>query len=699
MPLIFLFTCSICFISFAKFRSPWIQSPNRVNTYDMDALKADPAFAGKTNDALFKKLHDTFYDGRRQNFGDQNHQYYFHSPYLVFEPITSTSESRDAVWDPIKFFNVYGYSYCSWASACWTGIMEGFGYEARRWSLMGYHSVAEVYYNGGWHYFDTDLGGWGADPSGSVYSLDWVSKNPAAYMALPISQTSKSPASAGYFFNNDPAIAQEIANRYSGSTATHDVYNLGHDMSLCLRQGEYITRYWDIVNQADIISGTSWTIPTPNGRPAWSEGAIVYQPSLVSSSTDYLDGVYEESGIVQTATGLSSPSGGYAIFAVHSPYLLSKFTITESHTGGVTLAISTDLGNNWTNISAGLVSQAKGIYDFLVKMTLAPGAVLNTLKFETIFMFNAGTYPKLIAGTNNMKFYKYDATEELTYLENASSLGKLLTFNAPANGRFTHLSVAANFVRGVPPNTNDVVEVKAGNNPASLAQLAVNEQDFNTWTPSAADWEGGQNINIVKHALPSGSTQACVQVNRLNGTINYTKTLVRCYYDVVNGLTSTPSPVTITHAFNTASGEVTRTTTINASDFGANNFASYSVNAAGLTANTWVKMEVPSGAATQLHPAAAREQNSIDLVVSPNPFSREVRLEMRNVECGVRNYGIAIYNCNGKLVYSAIRIPNSRIHTWDARDMSGQSVPPGIYMVRLSSGTRDFVTKKILLVK
>lgn len=85
--------------------------------------------------------------------------------------------------------------------------------------------------------------------------------------------------------------------------------------------------------------------------------------------------------------------------------------------------------------------------------------------------------------------------------------------------------------------------------------------------------------------------------------------------------------------------------------------------------------------------------------VSPNPFCSEVKLEMRNVEFGMRNYGVAIYNCGGKLVYSAFGVPHSRIQTWDGKDFAGNPVPPGIYVARLIGDNRVLATEKLVLVR
>jgi hypothetical protein len=52
--------------------------------------------------------------------------------------------------------------------------------------------------------------------------------------------------------------------------------------------------------------------------------------------------------------------------------------------------------------------------------------------------------------------------------------------------------------------------------------------------------------------------------------------------------------VKITYDYYTAGGEEQKTATVQASDFGSNNYASFLIDATGLTKNRWVKMEVAS---------------------------------------------------------------------------------------------------------
>lgn len=78
-----------------------------------------------------------------------------------------------------------------------------------------------------------------------------------------------------------------------------------------------------------------------------------------------------------------------------------------------------------------------------------------------------------------------------------------------------------------------------------------------------------------------------------------------------------------------------------------------------------------------------------DFYAFPNPFYGEVRLEMRNVECGMRNFKFDIYDLCGKLVHSALHTPHSKILTWDGNDIAGHPVPAGLYLARFKDGEKS----------
>jgi hypothetical protein len=94
-----------------------------------------------------------------------------------------TNEST--VCDPIKLFNVYGYGFCSMASAGVKSLSRSVGLQGRGWGINT-HSVCEIQWDGAWHLLDASLINYFKKADGSVASVEeliaatneWYAKNP-----------------------------------------------------------------------------------------------------------------------------------------------------------------------------------------------------------------------------------------------------------------------------------------------------------------------------------------------------------------------------------------------------------------------------------------------------------------------------------------------------------------------------------------
>ena len=92
---------------------------------------------------------------------------------------------EDAVYDPIKMFNVYGYGICSLHSAHMDALSRAVGFPSRGWAING-HSVCEMNYDGAWHHFDSSLMHYFLKPDGTVAGIEdvfaavkeWYDKHP-----------------------------------------------------------------------------------------------------------------------------------------------------------------------------------------------------------------------------------------------------------------------------------------------------------------------------------------------------------------------------------------------------------------------------------------------------------------------------------------------------------------------------------------
>ncbi|MCL2645487.1 MAG: hypothetical protein FWD61_00610 [Phycisphaerales bacterium] len=76
--------------------------------------------------------------------------------------------------DPIKMFNVYGYSFCSVAASevCELGKIAGL--KCRGWAIRN-HNVMELGYDNSWHLFDASLINYFPKPDGTIASIEEVS--------------------------------------------------------------------------------------------------------------------------------------------------------------------------------------------------------------------------------------------------------------------------------------------------------------------------------------------------------------------------------------------------------------------------------------------------------------------------------------------------------------------------------------------
>jgi hypothetical protein len=112
-----------------------------------------------------------------------------------------------------------------------------------------------------------------------------------------------------------------------------------------------------------------------------------------------------------------------------------------------------------------------------------------------------------------------------------------------------------------------------------------------------------------------------------------------------------------------------------------------------------------SGGKTQYGPVMAGMKGTLSrdglmlLPNSPNPFSNETVIGYQT--SGAQRVSLKIYNISGQLVRTLLdgqQFPGLYHQNWDGRDIQGHSVPNGIYICRLNSGSKTY-TRKMTLVR
>jgi hypothetical protein len=186
--------------------------------------------------------------------------------------------NEQAVQDPIKIFNIYGYSFCSVASCDIECLARYVGLPARGWGINA-HSVPEVYWDGAWHLLDASLINYFPKKDGTIAGVeevraaitDWYDKHPeykgndAKLRAFQSGDGWKGWKQGPELLARCPfydaggqwpakthgwhSTMQEYDGRANGSRTGKAFlyeygYSQGYQVNVQLRRGERLTRNW-----------------------------------------------------------------------------------------------------------------------------------------------------------------------------------------------------------------------------------------------------------------------------------------------------------------------------------------------------------------------------------------------------------------------------------------------------------------------
>ncbi len=184
------------------------------------------------------------------------------------QPPVEYLQVENLVLDPIKEANVYGYSFCSVASASVQALARYSGLQARGWTING-HVVPEVFYDGKWHLLDASLITYFPGPDGKLLGVEEIVTGIKTWYAEHPEYRDNEAKLAEFMRNggwrNGPAVLAHCPfydengwlpaathgwystmQEYSGKTLFpyEAGYSQGYQVNIALRQGERLTRNW-----------------------------------------------------------------------------------------------------------------------------------------------------------------------------------------------------------------------------------------------------------------------------------------------------------------------------------------------------------------------------------------------------------------------------------------------------------------------
>jgi hypothetical protein len=369
------------------------------------------------------------------------------------------------VLDPIKLFNVYGYGFCSMASANVEALARAAGLKARGWGINA-HSVPEVYCDGAWRLLDASLINYFPKADGSLASVDeimaavreWHDKN-AGLKGNDAKLRAMQAAENWTGWKHGPDLLARCPfydeqgwwpakthgwyatmQEYDGSAGKGTKaflyeygYSQGYQVNIQLRPGEKLTRNWS--NQGLHVNMKEGDPPGCLKMKAGSD-ALVYTPKfgdlapgrIGNGTLEYdvpLKGVayrlalLEEENVEAQVACVADPlRPGTLVLRMPSSYAYLtgtlSFTASVGDGGSLIVSFSDNNGLNWKEVARLTASGEKKVdlnplvlrrYDYRLKFELrGRGTQLDALGLVHDIQHSQRPLPALDKGDNTITF-------------------------------------------------------------------------------------------------------------------------------------------------------------------------------------------------------------------------------------------------------------------------------------------------------
>ena len=422
--------------------SPKVLTPMQVDTTDLTAMvqgiyrNAHAVTDREKAEAIWRFF---LTDGRFVKPG-----IFYHIPGWSYE------EPMGEVLDPIKLVNTYGFGLCYQDAPLLQAVWNAGGFKyARVWFLTG-HTVAEVFYGGHYHYYDSDMMGYttvgeGSYKTSQVASVSQLSEDRSILLSKLQTPTQVLPGAVDSpWYNADVRAAAigDLADLFSTTKDNYaygfERYPQGHTMDFILRPGERLVRYY---NQPD--AALRYLPYTTDGRE-WHEFTKDYDTSLLVKngpksekdarrwSTGFIEYRPDEKALKSAVR--SDGEQVQADYSMPSPYVIigARFSMSLvlSSEQMISVETSIDDGHTWTQASTrrgpfsgrwevqpgilaksehGTFEAVSGSYGYKVRLTLHGAGVgmeknVSDLAMATDFEVNPRTLPVITAGPNVLHY-------------------------------------------------------------------------------------------------------------------------------------------------------------------------------------------------------------------------------------------------------------------------------------------------------
>jgi hypothetical protein len=336
-------------------------------------------------------------------------------------------EPMGEVLDPVKLLNSYGYGLCYQIAPLLEAVFKAGGFEdARVWFLTG-HTVTEVFYDGGYHYFDSDMMGYNPVGKGPLKQRRVASVHDLEQDGNIILSKVERPGDV-----DNPWYPADVRDGAMGGlaelfTTTKDNwlyafqrYPAGHTMDFVLRPGERLIRYFEPQGAG------AYYLPYKSDGKQWSE----FPNEIREYNIRTTDGPHSQKDKRRWGTGIIEYRprlDGRKVWEVRSPYVIidGAFEFDAVLAAAQTLAVetSTDDGRTWvaadtlrgphkgswkcepgvpTTSAHGRRTAVSGTYGYLVRV--ATEGEVRGVTLSTRIQVNPRSLPVLQSGRNELVY-------------------------------------------------------------------------------------------------------------------------------------------------------------------------------------------------------------------------------------------------------------------------------------------------------
>ena len=374
---------------------------------------------------------------------------------------------ENTVLDPLKMFNVYGYSFCGVAASHVQALARFAGLEARGWTIRA-HVVPEVRWDGSWHLLDASLVNYFPKADGELASVQeivdavkaWYAKHPglkgsdaklrAFHKANGWKGWQRGPElltrcpfyDAGGWLPARTHGWYSTMQEYDGSTLFpyECGYSLGYAVNVQLRQGERLTRNWSNkgLHVAKDEGGAPGALKGVVGRNALAYARAYgdLAPGRIGNGVHTYDlplasGAFRLGALVADNLACKAEDGASPAAHVKDParpatviirmpssyvYLTGTLTLRAVVGGGgqIAVAFSDNNGLDWRPLATVGESGERAIdlkplvfrrYDYRLKLVLeGKGTGLDSMKMHHDIQHSQRPLPALEQGWNSISF-------------------------------------------------------------------------------------------------------------------------------------------------------------------------------------------------------------------------------------------------------------------------------------------------------